>query len=327
MTILPRGVGFATRKAVYQSDLSLRFGQLVIAFHAMEPSAIFSIEETHIPFVVPSDTPADLDLTCRIAAIQPPNGASAFSAGRSWDLWRQMDGAEDIIFRGGPGFGTDVWHLRLDSTFRTGSLLEAPVMPDEFIRADGYPLLEYIVARQVARHRGALIHASTAIIGGAAYVFVGHSGAGKSTMAAIAERVGATIPTDDRTILTAGDTGPMAWGTPWHGSLVRKSPEGAPLRCVYLLQQARENRCEPLSAARAVKELFVRLIQPRLHAAEIQQTLHVLESIVEQVPAAILHFRPTEAALETALNYAYSRVMVPSIGAPVGADFARLKRR
>jgi len=306
MTILPRGVGFATGKAVYQSELSLRFGRLVIAFRGAAGDERFSIEDTHIPFVVPSDTPAHLDLTCRIAPIQSPNGPIAFSAGRSWDLWRQTDGSEDIVFRGGAEFGTDVWHLWLDSTFRTGSLSEAPVMCDGFIRADGYPLLEYIVARQLARHDGALIHASTAIIDGGAYVFVGHSGAGKSTIAAIAEGAGAKIPTDDRTILTAGDGAPMAWGTPWHGSLVRKSPDGAPLRRIYLLQQAGENRCEPLSNSHAVKELFVRLIQPRLHGAEIQQTLHVLESIVEQVPAAVLHFRPTEAAFDMALSHAGS---------------------
>ncbi|HKW47453.1 MAG TPA: hypothetical protein VJN70_08405 [Gemmatimonadaceae bacterium] len=306
MTILPRGVGFATQKAGYQSEVSLRFGRLVIAFRGAERSQRFSIEETHIPFVVPSNTPAHLDLTCRVAAIRPPHGTSAFSAGRSWDLWRQVDGTEDIVFRGGAEFSTDVWHLRLDSTFRTGSLSEAPVMADGFIRADGYPLLEYIVARQLARHHGALIHASTAIVDGGAYVFVGHSGAGKSTIAAIAEGLGAKIPTDDRTILTAGDVAPMAWGTPWHGSLVRKSPEGAPLRCLYLLQQADENRCEPLARAHAVKELFVRLIQPRLHGAEVQQTLHVLESIVEQVPVALLHFRPTEAAFATALSHAGS---------------------
>ena len=306
MTILPRGVGFATRKAVYQGELALRFGQLVIAFRGAEPSDRFSIEETHIPFAVPSDTPAHLNLTCSIAAIDPPQGPSSFSAGRSWDLWRRQDGGEDIVFRGGAEFSTDVWHLRLDSTFRTGSLAEAPNILDGVIRADGYPLLEYIVARQLARHDGALIHASTAIVDGRAYVFVGHSGAGKSTIAAIAEGTGATIPTDDRTILSAVDAAPMAWGTPWHGSLVRKSPEGAPLGCIYLLQQASENRCEPLSPARAVKELFVRLIQPRLHGVEVQQTLHVLESIVGQVPVAVLHFRPTEAAFATALTYAAS---------------------
>ena len=304
MTILPRGVGFATGKAVYQGELSLRFGQLVIAFHGADSSDRFSIEDTHIPFVVPSSTPAHLELTCRIAPIRSPDGPIAFSAGRSWDLWRHADGSEDIVFRGGAGFGTDAWHLHIDSTFQSGSLAEAPVMPDPFIRADGYPLLEYIVARQLARHDGALVHASTAIVDGSAYVFVGHSGAGKSTIAAIAEGAGANIPTDDRTILTAGDATPKAWGTPWHGSLVRKSPDGAPVRCIYLLQQSGENRCEPLPPARAVKELFVRLIQPRLHAAEIQQTLHVLESIVERVPTAVLHFRPTEAAFEMALRHA-----------------------
>ena len=304
MTILPRGVGFATGKVVYQGELSLRFGRFVIAFRGTEPSARFSIEDTHIPFVVPSSTPAQLELTCRIAPIQSPDGTIAFSAGRSWDLWRQEDGSEDIIFRGGDEFGTGVWHLRFDSTFRSGSLAEAPLLPDRFIRADGYPLLEYIVARQLARHDGVLIHASTAIVDGGAYIFVGHSGAGKSTIAAIAESVGAKIPTDDRTILTVGDAPPMAWGTPWHGSLVRKSPDGAPLRGIYLLQQSGLDRCEPLPPGRAVKELFVRLIQPRLHGAEIQQTLHVLESIVERVPTAVLHFRPTEAAFEMALSHA-----------------------
>jgi hypothetical protein len=304
MTILPRGVGFATGKVVYQRELSLRFGQLVIAFHGADPTQRFSVEDTHIPFVVPSNTSAHVDLTCRIAPIRSPEGPIAFSAGRSWDLWRHADDSEDIVFRGGAEYRTAVWHLHFDSTFQSGSLSEAPVMPDPFIRADGYPVLEYIVARQLARHHGALIHASTAIVDGGAYVFVGHSGAGKSTIAAIAEGLGAKIPTDDRTILTTGGAAPMAWGTPWHGSLVRKSPDGAPLRCIYLLQQSGENRCEPLPPARAVKELFVRLIQPRLHGGEIQQTLHVLESIVEGVPTAVLHFRPTEAAFEMALTYA-----------------------
>ena len=303
MTILPRGVGFATGKAVYQGELSLRFGQLVIAFRAVDPTARFSIEDTHVPFVVPSETPAQLDLRCQVAPIRPPDGKITYSAGRSWDLWRHADGSEEIVFRGGADFGTDAWHLRLDSSFRTGAIDEAPVMPDGFIRADGYPLLEYIVARLLSRHDGVLIHASTAILDGAAYVFVGHSGAGKSTIAAIAEAAGATIPTDDRTILAIGAGGPMAWGTPWHGSLVRKSPEGAPIRCVYLLQQAAENRCEPLAPARAVKELFVRLIQPRLHTTEIEQTLRVLEEIVERVPTAVLHFRPTQAAFEMAVSH------------------------
>jgi hypothetical protein len=302
MTILPRGIGLRRGKAIYEDSVALGFGKLILRFRGAQPGQRFSIEETHVPFVVSEDTPAHLELACRIGAIEPVDGPITSSAGRSWDLRQHPDGSEDIVFRGGRDFGIEVWHLHLDAGFRTGSLVEAPVMPDPFVRADGYPLLEYCVARLLGRHDGVLIHASTAIVDDGAYVFVGHSGAGKSTMAAIAEAAGARIPTDDRTIITSSPPAPMAWGTPWHGSLVRKSPEGAPIRGIYLLQQAKEDRCEPLAPRRAVKELFVRLIQPRLHAAEVDNTLRILEYIVERVPVMVLQFRPTAAAFELALN-------------------------
>jgi len=302
MTILPRGVGFATGRVNYAGAVSLRFGQLVIAFRAKDGVTAFNIDETHAPFVVPTETPADLELTCSVAALDVPEGPVTASGASSWDLRRDAEGGEDIVFRGGPNYGTDVWHLRLDPSFRTGTLTEAPLMPNRAIRADGYPLLEYVVARLLARHDGALIHASTAIVDGRAYVFVGHSRAGKSTMAAIAEAAGAQIPTDDRTILTIRDGRPMAWGTPWHGSLIRKTPDGAPIEKFYLLQQAQIDRKEPLSQAHAVKELFVRLIQPRLHGMEVQRTLEILERIAQKVPMARLHFRPTPAAFDLAVG-------------------------
>lgn len=302
MTILPRGVGFATSKVAYADSLSLRFGHLVIAFRGADMGTRFSIEETHVPFVVPDDTPADLELDCRIATFEAPAGPITYSRSGAWDLRRAEDGSEDIVFRGGAEFGTDVWRLKLDADFRTGTLVEAPIMPDRAVRADGYPLLEYIVVRLLARHDGLLIHASTAIVDDAAYVFVGHSGAGKSTMAAIAEEAGARIPTDDRTVITLRNGEVCAWGTPWHGSLVRKSPDGAPVRRIYLLAKALEDRSEPLSKSRAVKELFVRLIQPRLHPTEIEQTLRLLEGLVEQVPVSVLHFRPTTSAFELAVK-------------------------
>lgn len=302
MTILPRGVGWTTSKVFFDDSLSLRFGRLVIAFRAADEGTRFSIEETHEPFVVSGDTPADLELRCTVAPFGTPPGAVTSSAGGAWDLRRHHDGSEDIVFRGGAAFETDVWHLHIDASFRTGTLTEAPLLPDRAVRVDGYPVLEYIVTRLLARHDGMLIHASTAIVDDAAYVFVGHSGAGKSTMASIAEAAGARIPTDDRTVITVRGGVAEAWGTPWHGSLVRKSPDGAELRGVYLLQKSLEDHCEPMDARRAVKELFVRLIQPRLDGLEVQRTLEVLERLVERVPVSILHFRPTPAAFELALK-------------------------
>lgn len=302
MTILPRGVGFPTGRAVYDHVLTMRFGRLVLAYRAAEPSVRFSIEETHVPFVVPNETAAHLELDCRIGPIEPSATPVTVTAGGAWVLRRGADGSEEIVFRGGVDFGTEVWQLRLDASFRRGALVEAPLMSDRHVRADGYPLLEYLVARLLARHDGLLIHASVAIVDDGAFVFVGHSGAGKSTMASIAEAAGARVPTDDRTIITLVEGAAMAWGTPWHGSLVRKSPEGAPLRGLYLLRQADEDRVEWLEGSRAVKELFVRLIQPRLDALEVGETLRLLEGVVERMPVGILHFRPTRAAFELAVG-------------------------
>ena len=301
MTVLPRGVGLPRGRLEYANGVQLRFGLLTIGFRGADESVRFSIEETHQPFVVGADAQPDLELACRIAPIVPPAEPIALSRGGAWDLRRTMDGGEDVVFRGGPDFGTDIWHLHLEPAFQRGSLIEAPVLPARTVRADGYPLLEYLVVRLLGRRDGLLLHASTAIVDDRAYVFVGHSGAGKSTMAAIAEASGARIPTDDRTILTAGSEGIMAWGTPWHGSLVRKTPEGAAVRGLFLLQQAAENRTEPLPPTVAAKELFVRLIQPRIDPMEVQGALRLLERIVDRVPVSVLHFRPTKSAFELAV--------------------------
>jgi ABC-type glutathione transport system ATPase component len=161
-------------------------------------------------------------------------------------------------------------------------------------------MLQYLVVRALGRLGALVIHASMAIVDGEALVFVGHSGAGKSTIARIAEMAGARIPTDDRTILTFEDGSVRAWGSPWYGSLVRKTPEGAPVRHVFLLQQAKADRIDPLPPAQAVKELFARLVQPRLDAGEVESALARLEELVQTVPVSILRFLPTEAAFELA---------------------------
>ena len=157
-------------------------------------------------------------------------------------------------------------------------------------------MLQYIVVRALGRSGALVVHAATAIVDNEALVFVGHSRAGKSTMARIAESLGARIPTDDRTILNLDGDRVFAWGSPWYGSLVRKTPEGAPVRSIYLLQQSAENRIETLPPGRAIKELFVRLVQPRLSRAELESSLTTLEELVARVKVSVLHFQPTADA-------------------------------
>src|SRR5919198_4352216 len=159
MTILPRGVGYPTKQVLLDA-VTLRFARLTIDFQPADKSVRFRIDETHLPFVVSNAVSPDLELRCRIGEIEPPTGAITFSAGNAWELRRAADGSEDMIIPGASKMVRPVWHVRVDPAYRHGVLTETSVTAGGVVRADGYPLLEYLVARLAGRHGGLLIHAS-----------------------------------------------------------------------------------------------------------------------------------------------------------------------
>ncbi|MFL5616589.1 MAG: hypothetical protein ACJ796_23185 [Gemmatimonadaceae bacterium] len=270
----------------------------MVSFHSRDPHTSFSVGESHWPFLI-RDLEPTMEIGCRIAPIQRRTDSPTYSIQNIWDIWKATDGVEEMIFYRGT-HREPSWRLRMDADFRLGELDQAPTAYARTIRADDSPMLQYLVVRALGRAGSLVVHASTAIVDGEALVFVGHSRAGKSTIARIAEEAGARIPTDDRTILTCENGIVMAWGSPWYGSLVRKTPEGAPVRAIFLLQQANENRVERIEPARSLKELFVRLVQPRLDPRELDRSLTRLEDIVRTVKVSVLHFRPSAEAFDLA---------------------------
>lgn len=168
--------------------------------------------------------------------------------------------------------------------------------------AGQYPFSEFLAVRLLASRGAVLLHASAAVHSGGAYLFFGHSGAGKSTIASIAAADGAQILSDDRTILARDGASVRAWGTPWHGTGRQSSPKTALVRRVHLLKQAPHDRLVPMDAGRASKELFVRLIQPRVRMDEVLANLDALDALVPLIPFYELHFRPTAAAFRLAVR-------------------------
>src|SRR2546421_554321 len=105
----------------------------------------------------------------------------------------------------------------------------------------------------LARGRGVELHASGIIDGGGrGRLFVGQSGAGKSTTARLwmdAEDV--EIVSDDRVIVREAGGEWRMFGTPWHGEAALSSPAPAPLDGVFLLQQAASTRLVDVAPAEA----------------------------------------------------------------------------
>ncbi len=287
-------------------QVTLRIANQTMRFQVARPGMRFFLHDNHVAFRVRDDVSPDCEVrwTIENLTVSPDPVFRRFE--QRWEIRRFADGREEITFYNVGDDGSRMqpgMQILSNPDFSTLEVRQAPRASNPGVAyVSEYPWAEYITQRRLGLHGGVMLHSSMAVFEGVAHLFMGHSGAGKSTIAELAEQLGATIPTDDRTILTVGKGGATAWGTPWHGSFRRTSSEGAPIGSISLLVQDAVDKLEPLELGRAVKEMYVRTVQARITEPEVQGTLATLEMLAELVPCYELRFRPTTAAVTLVLE-------------------------
>ena len=103
---------------------------------------------------------------------------------------------------------------------------------------------------------GFLLHASSAVRAGRAFLFTGPSGAGKSTIVGLAPD-DVTVLTDEISYLRRTGDGYVAFGTPFAGELSDVGePVSAPVAGLFQLGRGADNRHEPLGAPETVQTLM-----------------------------------------------------------------------
>jgi len=108
----------------------------------------------------------------------------------------------------------------------------------------------------LARQGGFLLHASSAIRNGKAFLFSGVSGAGKTTISRLAPP-DATLLTDEVSYVRREGNRYMAYGTPFAGELARPGENcSAPLSALFLLEKGLQNSIEPISPTDAIQRLL-----------------------------------------------------------------------
>ena len=108
----------------------------------------------------------------------------------------------------------------------------------------------------LAKQGGLLVHASSAVRNGRAFLFTGVSGAGKTTISRLAPH-DVSLLTDEISYLRREGDGYMAFGTPFHGELARPGDNiRAPLAAVYLLAKGDQNTIERVAEADAARSLL-----------------------------------------------------------------------
>jgi len=148
-----------------------------------------------------------------------------------------------------------------------------------------YPLDMLLVINLLALGKGVALHAAAVDDQGQGRLFVGRSGAGKSTMAELwLKAPGARILNDDRVIISQQNGAYTVHGTPWHSRLPVVSSQPAPLAGIYFLEHGQENTIEPLSPSDAVAKLMVCCFSTHWDPEGMNSTLGYLNELVKRVP-------------------------------------------
>jgi hypothetical protein len=247
--------------------------------------------------------------------IRPGLGRKVFDSGGTWRL---QESQGEFLFEFVASQREQLYkRLLTDDCFSQATLQ----MSVEFFKgitsgADPleYPLDELLIMHRLTQERAIELH-GVGIVGpdGASNLFVGHSGAGKSTTARLWTSLHKVeILSDDRIIvrespareLQPGDDPRQIfmYGTPWHGEGCFALPQRAPLGRIFVLEHGHGNVLTRLSRSQMVAELFARSFVPFHRHEYVDSALSFLEQVADSVPCYRYSFEPDARAVERILQ-------------------------
>jgi len=182
-----------------------------------------------------------------------------------------------------------------------------------------YPLDELLIMHRLTQEKAIELHGCGIVrADGIGNLFVGHSGAGKSTTTRLwTVREDVEVLSDDRIIVRRdgkkqvprpaqndnNEGGILMYGTPWHGEAMYASPNSAPLARIFVLEHGHGNVITRLSPSQAVAELFARAFVPFHRHEYVESALNFLEEVVEEIPVYRYAFEPNETAVSSVADF------------------------
>ena len=240
--------------------------------------------------------PWDFEIECQIVQELPlPKGNCVYKApGKRVYAWEE----EQITYVGAVEHSMD---RARSCVIRSGQKSRAFFKEKEFVQ--GIPIgsvLELLEAEHLAVVKGGfLLHASCVEYEGAAIVFTGPSGIGKSTQADLWKtHKNATIINGDRIMLLPTEQDCLAMGIPFCGSSGIRENKILPLATVIRLEQAPDIRIRNLSGLEAFRLIWGECTLQTWNRGEITGCMDAIERLVNQKKVFHLSCTPDIRAVE-----------------------------
>ena len=242
----------------------------------------------------------------RVEQLTELSGPKLFDSGSVWTLYKSNSGfvfdfTTPVL---GPGPYKRLW---VNEEFSQARLcVDRNRLPDQTeAHPLEYPVDELLVTNWLALGRGVEVHSCGFVdpeSGG--QLFIGHSGAGKSTTTRLWSSLGnVRILSDDRIILRRSEGQIWMHGTPWHGEAGFASPEKAAIRRIFVIEHGTKNEITRLSQTQAVAELFARSFVPFHSRRALDFTLSYLQDITSEIPCYRFQFLPDSNAVRAIRHF------------------------
>lgn len=161
-------------------------------------------------------------------------------------------------------------------------------------------LLRVIVALIIFKKGGLLFHGAGIIRNNATYLFFGHSGSGKSTVARLSPND--IVINDDLVVLLPQNGEWLVHATPfWNPTQVKPVPAFAPLKGLYRLVQDKKVYLEPIAQGQALAELISNIPVIPDNPFLNTQLFNRGKELLDMIPTYRLHFLPDESFWQVVL--------------------------
>ncbi|MDD4293976.1 MAG: hypothetical protein PHP69_00500 [Candidatus Omnitrophica bacterium] len=152
-------------------------------------------------------------------------------------------------------------------------------------------LVEYVVRKRM----GFIAHCATVTKDGKTYIFMGQSGAGKSTIAELfIDICGARVYNDDRAVLNVENDKVIFYNLPWTGTLTNKclkgQGDGSELCGIFFISHSKSNVLNKTGKIEAITKIFKNSFPVFWNKKDVNYIFSVCEKIAKTVPCYDLGF-------------------------------------